>query len=51
MSVNLYTELGATQSLDVIFKIDQGLPIGKTTNLSRNFNFHWLFGLLGKGKF
>lgn len=50
VSVNLHTELGPTQSLDVIFNICQELPIGKTSNLSKNFHFHWLFGLLGKGK-
>lgn len=50
MGVNLHTELGASQSLGAIFKICKGLPISKTTNLSRNFHFHWLFGLLGKGK-
>lgn len=41
MSVNLHTKLGITQPLDVIVKIYQGLPIGKTNNLSGN----WLFSL------
>lgn len=39
MSINLHTNLGATQPLDIIFMIYQGLPVGQTSKLCRNCLF------------